>query len=146
MYTTSLTDFTATSKLRLPKPAYIARYIRERTAIKEEYDFLDCSITSYGLICQGTFSIPELTRDYEVKIKLDLPKYPKVFVINPKIEFNPKIHMYRDGSLCLHYPKDNSFKTTNMIFDTIIPWTSEWLIFYELYKLKGKWLGKYVRH
>lgn len=145
MYTTRSTAFME-SKLKLPKPAHIAKYLKERAAIKEYYDFLDCSITSSGLICCGTFSSPKLTTNYEVEIKFNYPSVPRVYIVQPKILYDPKIHMYPDNSLCLYYPKDNSYKSSDLLYETIIPWTSEWLIFYELFKFKGKWLGKYKRH
>lgn len=146
MSTIENTGFTVINKPKLPKPAHISKYLKERTAIEENYDFLNCSITSNGLVCEGSFSSPQLTMDYEVKIEFNLPNGPKVFVLNPKIKFNENLHMYCDNSLCLYYPDDNSFTINSMLFDTIIPWTSEWLIFYELHKLTGKWLGKYKPH
>lgn len=145
MYTTNRIDFTE-SKLILPPPATLGKYLKDRSEIETNFDFLNCRITSNGLICEGVFSLPETSNDYEVRIIYSHPKYPEVFVINPKIEYKPELHMYRNSSLCLYYPKDNSFTSKSTLYDTIIPWTSEWLIFYELYKRWGKWLGKYKTH
>lgn len=145
MYTTNRIDFTE-SKLILPPPATLGKYMKERSAIEADFDFLNCRITSIGLICEGLFSVPETSNEYEVQIIYSHPNQPEVFVRNPQIEYKPELHMYKNGSLCLYYPKDNSFTSKSMLFDTIIPWTSEWLIFYELYRRKGKWLGKYKSH
>jgi hypothetical protein len=145
MYTTNHIDFTG-NKLILPSPVILGKYLKERAAIESNYDFFNCRITSSGLICEGVFSLPETSNDYEVEIIYSHPIHPEVFVRKPKIEYRPEIHMYRNGSLCLYYPKDHSFTTKSMIYETIIPWTSEWLIFYELYKRKGEWLGKYKSH
>lgn len=32
------------------------------------------------------------------------------------------------------------------LHDKIIPWTAEWLVYYELFKLDGKWLGPEAPH
>lgn len=145
MYKTNRIDFTE-SKLILPSATILGKYLKERTAIEKNYDFLNCRITSSGLICEGVFSVPETTNDYEVQIIYSLSGMPEVFVRKPKIEYKSELHMYKNGSLCLYYPKDRSFTSKSMLYDTIIPWTSEWLIFYELYKRKGEWLGKYKPH
>lgn len=145
MYTTKNIDFTE-SKLVIPNSVYLKKYLKERAAIEENFKFLNCSITSNGLFCEGYFNVPEVEKKYEVHIKYALSKQPEVFVVNPKIKYKHELHMYRNGSLCLYYPKDNSFTSKSMLYDTVIPWTSEWFIFYELYKKKGKWLGKYKAH
>jgi len=32
------------------------------------------------------------------------------------------------------------------IHEKIIPWIAEWLVFYELYRICGKWLGPEAPH
>lgn len=41
--------------------------------------------------------------------------------------------------LCLYY--GDEFKRGMSISETLIPWTIEWLYFYELWLATGKWLG-----
>lgn len=58
---------------------------------------------------------------------------PRVYIISPEIdEYAP--HLYPDNSLCLYHPSDQSYHENLFIADTIIPWTAEWLYYYE------KWL------
>lgn len=71
---------------------------------------------------------------------------PKVWVISPKIERNPDIHMYRDESLCLYYPKDFKWTDKLNLHETIVPWTAEWLVFYEQYLKSGRWEGPEAPH
>jgi len=33
-----------------------------------------------------------------------------------------------------------------MLHETIIPWTAEWIVFYELWKITGEWLGSAALH
>jgi hypothetical protein len=95
----------------------------------------------------GTFWIgklqPKLTT-YTVKVQYD-PHKPKVYIIEPEvISFAP--HRYEDESLCLYHPNDNSFTSKSLIADTIIPWTAEWLYFYEIWLEEGVWWGKEAPH
>jgi hypothetical protein len=69
-----------------------------------------------------------------------------VRIINPHIDPKGAIHIYRDGHLCLYHPKSQPWSGNKNIHETIIPWTAEWLIFYELYLSEGRWLGPEISH
>ena len=84
----------------------------------------------------------------EYEIKLVARKNKKsvdIFVVNTKIErYENKRrvpHMYSDGSLCLYYPKYNEWSYTDSWAETLIPWTSLWLFYYEIWIETGEWLG-----
>lgn len=68
-----------------------------------------------------------------------------IFVIEPKINFfenGKKVpHLYPNGSLCLFYPPNNEFHYKNLWCETLVPWTSLWLFYYEVWKETGEWLG-----
>ena len=70
---------------------------------------------------------------YEVKYKFQ--QNIKIFILDPpiKTELNGKKaeHLYKDGSLCLFFPKAREFDAKKLIVDYIIPWISLWLFFYE---------------
>jgi hypothetical protein len=51
------------------------------------------------------------------------------------------VHMYRDGQLCLFNPNRKEWNAGQSVADTIVPWTSEWLYFYEVWLRTGSWLG-----
>lgn len=42
-------------------------------------------------------------------------------------------------TLCLH--EDHEWTSEMPIVRTILPWASEWLVFYEFWKVTGSWLG-----
>ena len=67
-------------------------------------------------------------------------------VLEPKIETDLKAHMYRSGNLCLYDWREQPWQNAWHIHETIIPWTAEWLLFYEIFLLTGKWLGKAATH
>ncbi|MGZ3776280.1 MAG: hypothetical protein ACXVI9_01405, partial [Mucilaginibacter sp.] len=63
------------------------------------------------------------------------------------IEYHDDIHMYYDDlSLCLYHKTDLTWDADCHLYDTIIPWTQEWFVFYELWKLTGEWLHPFVSH
>lgn len=54
--------------------------------------------------------------------------------------------MYNDGALCLYEPRATPWKSSDSLHEKIIPWTAEWLVFYELFLICGKWLGPEAPH
>ena len=81
---------------------------------------------------------------YKIKI-IYHPYHPEVFVLEPT-PLRSAPHRYPDGSLCLYYPKDKDYDAKSLIADKIIPWTSEWLFFYEAWLEQGIWWGKEAPH
>jgi hypothetical protein len=119
----------------------------EKKLIEKHYDFLDCKIKKGILYCYGNYQPTEESITYSYRIKYTPLSKPKVTVTSPKISYNDEIHMYDDTSLCLYYPKDMTWDcSSHHLYDTIIPWTHEWFVFYELYQFTGKWLHPEVRH
>jgi len=121
--------------------------ISEKRLLKKHFPFLKTQLKHGKLLCNGYFQPSEYSPKYHYRIEWEPGFSPKVFPTSPKIDYDDDIHMYMDGSLCLYYPKDFVFNSkTSHIFDTILPWTHEWFVFYELYQIKGKWLHPYVEH
>lgn len=126
--------------------AHLAIFL-ERRLLKKYFPFLKFQVKVGKLICYGHFQPTEYSRVFQYRLEWIPGNPPKVFPINPYIEYDDDIHMYNDGSLCLYYPKDFSYDSrSSHIHETIIPWTHEWFVFYELYLIKGKWLHPYVEH
>lgn len=119
----------------------------QKKLIDHHYDWLDCKIKNdLGMFCTGTLRPSSLCDEYKIEIYYQTGTPPKVYIISPKIEYNDEIHLYYDRSLCLYYPKDMPWGKHIMLADTIIPWISEWIIFYELWKESGKWEAPEVKH
>jgi hypothetical protein len=70
---------------------------------------------------------------------------PRVWVAEPKLVDNTP-HRYPDGNICLFKPTDFDWTAGRPIADFIIPWTSSWLYFYEVWKTKHIWLGPEASH
>ncbi|MDE3838759.1 hypothetical protein C0966_05110 [Bacillus methanolicus] len=92
----------------------------------------------------GKLQPSEKSPIYTVKIQYD-PYQPKVFVLEPEILRSAPLR-YGDNSLCLYHPNDNSYRPDMLISDTLIPWASEWLYFYNIWLEEGVWWGKEAPH
>ena len=124
--------------------------IREKKLIESNYDFLKCTIKQNKLICKGVVKPTEYSKEYSIRIDYDGINSPKVYVIEPEIEYSDDIHIYpKEGNLCLYHQETDNFYwdyRKHNIFDTIIPWSLEWFIFYELYRITGKWEHPFKPH
>ncbi len=132
------------------RPDYFARVYRQKVLIERSFDCFRCTIKGRGLnsslVCTGKIQPTEHSEVYKIRLKYDGASSPKVYVVDPELPLDINAHMYSDKRLCLYYPKENPWKHTKSISDTIIPWTAEWLVYYELYQIDGKWHGPFVPH
>lgn len=94
---------------------------------------------------RGSLKPSEMSQTYLVEIRLSQSKRPTITVISPKLEIakgRTKLpHVYPGDTLCLHYPKYKEWTNSKSIADTIIPWTSLWLLYYEFWLIDGNWRG-----
>jgi len=71
--------------------------------------------------------------------------HPKIWVISPELEKrsdqNRIPHTYSGNRLCLFLPGTGEWSRDKLIADTIIPWASLWLYYYEVWHATGDWLG-----
>jgi len=119
----------------------------QKLNIERTYPCFSCKARTDRLECVGRINPdPDDDEGASYKIKIVYRRVPKVWVISPKIDYNADIHMYRDGSLCLYYPEDFRWSDKSNIHDTILPWTAEWLVFYERYLNSGNWEGPEAPH
>ena len=90
---------------------------------------------------RGTLQPTALSRIYEIEISYRFGWTPKVKVISPHPSRPGELlpHVYREGNLCLHLPDE--WSANWLIADTVVPWASEWLFFYEIWLATGDWHG-----
>lgn len=93
----------------------------------------------------GTLQPSQKSSVYTVKVVYSPPKKPRVWVISPTPKANAP-HRYHNKSLCLYYPGDYSWTSDCYIATTIIPWTAEWLLLYEIWDKTGTWYGAEAPH
>jgi hypothetical protein len=79
---------------------------------------------------------------YLVAIDYAPPGRPDITIISPPLE-PPEVgvlpHTYEGDRPCLFFPGE--WRPRMRIDTTIVPWISEWLLFYELWLFTGEWLG-----
>lgn len=91
-------------------------------------------------VWRGTLQPRQFSPKYRVAIRYKLSSSPTVNVISPTLAPRPP-HVWKDGTLCLYYPKEKPWQKDMLLAETIIPWTALWLYYYELWLDTGKWLG-----
>lgn len=125
-----------------PKPYNIAQ---QMAGIKTRFPAFNVTINKDELIAYGSIQPTERSVVYDIRIKYRLKDRPQIIVLNPILKRNSqgeKIpHMYGQKSLCLYRPKYGQFTSSDLICDTIIPWTSLWLYHYETWHITGEWKG-----
>lgn len=88
-----------------------------------------------------------VSKKYQLLIYYEKNRWIEVFVIDIKLEVAanrsklPHVYNSEKQQLCLYSPRKKEWNGFNCIVDTIIPWASEWLYFYELWLPEGKWYG-----
>jgi hypothetical protein len=121
--------------------------LRQKKHIEKHFHYLKCAISRNTLKCTGVLQ-PHCNCDsYSIRIIYEVGSKPKIYILNPKIDYNDDIHLYNDNSLCLYHSTDLVWDDDKvLIANTVIPWISEWILFYEIWKITGKWLGAEIKH
>ena len=128
------------------RSAEYRRFVIQKSLIEKHFPCFRCRLTHRHLKCEGIITPSENCNSYRIIISYEQGRVPRVCIKEPEITPFPEIHMYGDGTLCLYKPTDDPWKRLDNIHEKIIPWTAEWLVFYELYLLCGKWLGPEAEH
>lgn len=90
----------------------------------------------------GKLQPSENSRIYTVRVVYRLGKHPQVRVLAPELEAGlaeSLPHVFRYDNLCLY--RDGEWTTDMLIAETIVPWASEWLFYYEIWRGTGEWYG-----
>lgn len=118
----------------------------QKRLVEKYFPCFECSVKRNLLTCTGIIIPSEDCVSYTVQIRYKREGVPKVRVLSPHVKYDHKAHMYKDSTLCLYHPKENPWSGRQNIHETIIPWIAEWIVFYELYNIYGKWLGPETPH
>lgn len=114
-------------------------------AIRFQWSGFAVGVTGNKLKAVGDLQPTSRSITYAVQIVYRLGDKPEITLLSPKIEKNFKgempEHLYSKERLCLYRPIYGEFKPSDLISETIIPWTSLWLYHYEVWHISGDWLG-----
>lgn len=136
------------NKIKIPKNTIHSnsRFIAEKSRIEKNFPCFQCRVKRGRLSCRGTICPSEGSDTYSVKLVYKQGGIPRVYITHPKIDNKTECHVYKDGSLCLYDHREFSWSGRLFVHETIVPWAAEWLVFYELWKITGKWLGPEAPH
>lgn len=76
---------------------------------------------------------------------------PDIFLLDPpairraETPEEPVPHLFAQGppaKLCLWLPGSGEWSPAMPLAETVVPWASEWLFFYELWHATGIWYGR----
>lgn len=93
----------------------------------------------------GEIQPTAMSAKHTVRIVYQWSQAPRVTVLTPPLRDRgdgQRIpHLYSGGFLCLHKPHYREWTPTLCVADTIVPWTSLWLYYYEVWLITGNWFG-----
>ncbi|MFH6937070.1 hypothetical protein [Flavobacterium sp. FlaQc-30] len=119
--------------------------VQQVNAIRTKYSTWKVSFNSFELKAVGILQPTSRSEAYTIEVKFHILKPIQVRVISPILIKNEKgeniPHMYSQENLCLYMPKYDEFTRKMYISDTIIPWISLWLYYYEIWHTTNEWLG-----
>ena len=88
-----------------------------------------------------------MSRVYELLLTYENKSSPKIWVISPDLKELaggkkiPHLYSQSDIRLCLYLPNTGEWNNTKLLGDTIIPWSSLWLFFFEEWLFSGELKG-----
>lgn len=107
----------------------------------------------YGLLWVGELQPTFLSRVYTIRLYYHHLDGLKVSVVMPDrlsmAEGKSKLpHVYSTvkQELCLFFPDGSEWNPSMLFTRTVIPWASEWLMYYELWLGDGQWRGGGTKH
>ena len=90
---------------------------------------------------------------YRIRIDYTIGSSPKIYVIEPAMlkkaegeKLLPHVFDTEKQQLCLFYGRIGEWNPSMFLSRTIVPWASEWLLYYELWVITGEWLGGGIEH
>ena len=133
----------AKRRIRIPPDRSRKRqhFICEKFRVEKYFPFLQCDLRRDLLVCHGSIVPSDGCEPYALRISYKMGGIPAVYITDPEIEPRVEYHMYKEGNLCLYDWREMPWRAKMKIHETIIPWTAEWLVFYESWKLTGQWHG-----
>ena len=124
------------------------RLFDQKISLKATYPSSMCEIKGDTLFWYGKIRPSPLSREYCVLIKFKMWKSPSVWILGDELqkldspEFPHRYQIDKENQMveiCLYRYRE--FTTYKFLSKTIVPWTVEWLYFYELWLATGEWYG-----
>lgn len=126
---------------------YLSFLSFEKYLVERHFNWINLSIVNKAIVGKGTLRLG--TKNYCVRLYYSPffdHRFDRIYIDDAGITYSNDIHLYSDLALCLYHPTiDKSLFEIIPLFK-IIPWISEWCVYYEKWKEYGVWLGKEIKH
>jgi len=121
-------------------------------ALRNAYPDCRINVTDKKLVWESNLQPTPLSKKYAVKIVYRLHNDGewklKTFIKHPyhlqraagKMSL-PHVYDNNRQEICLYDPQENEWNPSMYISSTIVPWTAEWLYYYEDWVVTGFWYG-----
>lgn len=124
---------------------------QQQFALRQIYPHADCPIYRGVLTWRTTIQPSSLSRSYDVLLRYDGWRIPRVYVVRPSLREiadggfapeRPLPHVYPEegNPLCL-FQGVEEWNPSKSIAYTTIPWISLWLMFFEIWVVTNTWEG-----
>jgi hypothetical protein len=124
-----------------PTPAI--NLARQLVAIRSAIPDARGGINRGQLDCVVPIQPTPASRTYSARIQYRHCKPPHVHIVEPTLALHPDRghlpHVYPGNELCLFYPGE--WQHNMLLATTILPWTAEWILHYEVWLVTGEWTG-----
>lgn len=131
------------------KENWYSHLLIQKGLVDKCFPWLKCTIVGDKLTGSGALKIAGVT--YHVKISyspFNERRFDRIYIKidGEDIVHHEDIHVYSDLSLCLYHPIFDKplFDVVTLI--KMVPWISEWCVFYQEWKKYKVWLGKEIKH
>lgn len=124
-----------------------AELAREANRLQQRFPQGRSTMRDGTLRWVGELRPTEVSVAYRVELIYSPPGSPRVYVREPTLcadDSGRLPHIYADGGLCLH--EEGQWSPGDQLAETIVPWTSEWLLHYEFWRATGEWKGSGGNH
>lgn len=124
------------------------RLFDQMMTLRAAYPSASCELRNGTLFWFGKVRPTPLSREYNVSLTYSNSQVPKVWVIGEELQkiddpdFPHKYDIDVENNMvqiCLYRYRE--FTREKFLANTIIPWTVEWLYFYEIWLATGTWCG-----
>lgn len=114
----------------------------QAASLKRWYPHGETVLRGRLLTWKGTLTPSELSATYEILVVLEDGSDPLVYVVDPPFCYwddEPLPHVFPHQTLCLFLGEE--WGPWAPLANSILPWTAEWLLFYEGWLATGEWTG-----
>jgi hypothetical protein len=104
--------------------------------MKASYPHFCCMWRQGAATWTGPVQPSAMSEEYQIKVVYRLGNTPQVSILFPQLRGRPDHpaipHVYSGNHPCLYLPRADEWNPGKSIAETIIPWTSLWLYYYEV--------------